>query len=407
MKAVVCKKMFDPQSMTVKENMVIFVEGDKVSSVVPAAQADTAGCEVFDMGDKFVTPGLIDGHVHLTFNGQANPAANWPYMTIGDFTLAALRAASDDLQAGFTSLRVCGDTGFAAEAVRDAIDSGAYDGPRLMTSGGSISTTGGHADDHYGPYLTDHVNKEYVVGDGPDELARAVRYNIKYGADFIKFMSTGGVMSRGTTVGAQQMSYEEMKSICDTAKSYGVITATHAHGTNGIKDAVRAGVTTIEHGMMLDEECIELMKQNGTYLVPTLIAAERIIVKGREIGTPEWAIKKAETVFARATGGFARCMEEGIPICFGTDAATPYNFHGKQAYEFELMNRYGMPVLETLKCATKVNAEMMRKYDTVGSIEPGKFADIAAFDGDPREDITCMTRCVFVMKGGKVCKQSV
>ena len=404
MKAIKCSKMFDSQNGKILENMVIFVEGDKIHSVAPAAEANLEGCEIIDLGDKFVTPGLIDAHVHLSMNGQGNPSATRPYETIGDWTLFALRTAQADLMAGFTSLRVCGDRAFVAESVRNAINKGDHWGPRLMTAGRSIATTGGHADDHYSPYLNDELNTSYGVGDGADELIKCARYNIKHGADFIKFMATGGVMSRGTTVGAQQMTYEEMKAICDTAKMYNMTTSTHAHGTNGIKDAIRAGVTSVEHGMLMDEECIELMKQQGTTLVPTLIAAERIIVMGEKIGTPAWAIEKAKTVFARATWGFKRCIEENIPIAFGTDSGTPHNFHGKQAYEFELLTKHGMTPIQALTAATKTASELLRKQDTVGSIEAGKFADIAAFDGDPTEDITAMTRCAFVMKGGVVYK---
>ena len=171
-----------------------------------------------------------------------------------------------------------------------------------------------------------------------------------------------------------------------------------------IKDAIRAGVTSVEHGMMMDEEGIQLMKEHGTTLVPTIIAAERIIVKGKEAGTPDWAIAKAKQVYDRAHWGFTRCMEEGIPIAFGTDSGTPYNFHGKQAYEFELMVGWGMTPLQALTAATKTASELLRKQDEVGSIEAGKYADVVAFDGDPTEDIKVMTNCTFVMKGGEVYK---
>ena len=339
-------------------------------------------------------------------NGEANPAMTKPYETIADWTLKALQDAHIDLMAGFTALRVVGGNGFADEAVRDAINRGEHWGPRLMTSGCAISTTGGHADDHYGPYLNDEMNTAPAIGDGPDELVKAVRYNIKHGCDMIKYMSTGGVMSLGTTIDSQQMSFEEMKAICDTAKLYNMTIATHAHGTSGIKDAIRAGVTSVEHGMMMDEEGIELMKEHGTTLVPTLIAAERIIVKGKEIGSPDWMIAKAKQVFDSATHNFKRCIEENIPIAFGTDTGTPFNFHGKQAYEFELMCRYGMTPAQALTSATKVGSQLMRKWDQVGSIEPGKFADVVAFDGDPMEEIQAMTRCCFVMKGGEVYREA-
>lgn len=404
-KAVKCSNLFDSQSGTVLHNMVILVDGERIEDVLPEAKAALDGRELIDLSGKFVTPGLIDCHVHLSSSGQGS-GNNKPYETIGMWALTALKNAQSDLMAGFTSLRVCGDKGFVSEAVRDSINKGEHWGPRLMTAGRSIATTGGHADDHFNPYIHDEVNTPNGVGDGPDELIKCVRYNIKHGCDFIKFMATGGVMSRGTTVGAQQMSLAEMKAICDTAKMYGMITATHAHGTSGIKDAIRAGVTSVEHGMMMDEEGIQLMKEYGTTLVPTFIAAERILAKGKEIGTPDWAIAKAQQVYDHAAWGFRRCLEEGIPVAFGTDSGTPHNFHGKQAYEFELMCQNGMTPVQAITAATKTASQLMRKQDEIGSVEKGKFADIAAFDGDPMTDISAMTRCAFVMKGGKVYKNA-
>ena len=404
-KAIKCSKMFDSTTGTVRENVVIYTDGERIEAVLPAAEAKFDGCEVIDLTGKFVTPGLCDCHMHLASNGEGSSMGTAPYQTSGDATLRAVNNIKSDLMAGFTAIRACGDHGFLDVAIRNAVDRGEIPGPRMMVSGCAISSTGGHADSHYNPYIEADAFMSGYAADGPAEMMKAVRYNIKYGADFIKYMSTGGVMSLGTTVGAQQMSFEEMKAICDTAKMYGMTIATHAHGTSGIKDAIRAGVTSVEHGMMMDEEGIELMKEYGTTLVPTLIAAERIVVKGKEIGTPDWAIAKANTVFSHATGVFKRCNEEKIPIAFGTDSGTPFNFHGKQAYEFELMCRYGMTPAEALTAATKTGSELMRKSADIGSIEAGKYADIAAFDGDPMEDITAMTRCTFVMKGGEVYKK--
>ena len=403
-KALQCSKMFDSVNGTVARDVVIFVEGDRITLVEPAATAKLDGCEVIDLTGKFVTPGLIDCHMHIGMNGAGSSLGTKPYTSLGDATMEGLTNVYSDLMAGFTSVRTCGDMGYSDVAIRNAINRGDFAGPRMMVAGSNLSSTGGHSDTHYNPYLHEVEVHSGVAGDGPTEMVKLVRTNIKHGVDFIKFMATGGVMSLGTTVGAQQMSYEEMKAICDTAKMYGMITATHAHGTSGIKDAIRAGVTSVEHGMMMDEEGIQLMKEHGTTLVPTIIAAERIIVKGKEAGTPDWAIAKAKQVYDRAHWGFTRCMEEGIPIAFGTDSGTPYNFHGKQAYEFELMVGWGMTPLQALTAATKTASELLRKQDEVGSIEAGKYADVVAFDGDPTEDIKVMTNCTFVMKGGEVYK---
>ncbi len=403
-KALQCSKMFDSVNGTVVRDVVIFIEGDRITSVEPAATAKLDGCEVIDLTGKFVTPGLIDCHMHIGMNGAGSSLGTKPYTSLGDATMEGLTNVYSDLMAGFTSVRTCGDMGYSDVAIRNAINRGDFAGPRMMVAGSNLSSTGGHSDTHYNPYLHEVEVHSGVAGDGPTEMVKLVRTNIKHGVDFIKFMATGGVMSLGTTVGAQQMSYEEMKAICDTAKMYGMITATHAHGTSGIKDAIRAGVTSVEHGMMMDEEGIQLMKEHGTTLVPTIIAAERIIVKGKEAGTPDWAIAKAKQVYDRAHWGFTRCMEEGIPIAFGTDSGTPYNFHGKQAYEFELMVGWGMTPLQALTAATKTASELLRKQDEVGSIEAGKYADVVAFDGDPTEDIKVMTNCTFVMKGGEVYK---
>ena len=403
-KAIKCSRMFDSTTGTVRENVVIYTDGERIEAVVPADEAKFDGCEVIDLTGKFVTPGLCDCHMHLASNGEGSSMGTAPYQTSGDATLRAVNNVKSDLMAGFTAVRACGDEGFLDVAIRNAVNRGEIPGPRLMVSGCAISSTGGHADSHYNPYIEADAFMSGYAADGPAEMMKAVRFNIKHGADFIKYMSTGGVMSLGTTVGAQQMSFEEMKAICDTAKLYGLTIATHAHGTSGIKDAIRAGVTSVEHGMLMDEEGIELMKEHGTTLVPTLIAAERIITKGKEIGSPDWMIAKAKQVYDRACHNFRRCLEENIPIAFGTDSGTPFNFHGKQTYEFQLMCENGMTPAQAITAATKTASQLMRKWDDIGSIEAGKYADVVAFDGDPMEDITAMTRCCFVMKGGEVYK---
>lgn len=405
-KAIKCSKMFDSANGCVLENVVIFVDGERISDVKPTASAGSLeGCEVIDLTGKFVTPGLIDAHIHAGFTGAGSVAGTRPYNTLGEYTLEGLINLKDELMAGFTSVRTGGDMGYSDVALRDAIDRGDFVGPRMMVSGSHMSPTGGQSDVRYSPYLHEQVVHWGLSSNGPQGMAKLVRINIKHGADYIKFMSTGGVMSPGLTVGAQQMTYEEMKAICDTAKMYGLTTATHAHGTHAINDAIRAGVTSIEHGTMMDEEGIQLMKEHGTYLVPTITAMYRIITDGKSVGTPDWAIAKAKSVAVHHEWVFRRCLEEGIPIAFGTDCGTPCNYHGKQTIEFELMVNYGMTPLQALTAATKTASELMRRNDTIGSIEAGKYADVVAFDEDPRDNIKTMNNCTFIMKGGEVYKR--
>ncbi len=399
-KVLKCTKMFDAENEKVLENVLVFVDGNKVEKVEDFS-ANTDGYELIDLSGKFVTPGLIDCHVHLTGDGEASFGSM--FKTIGDQAFYAMNKAKADLMAGFTTLRSVGDPGFVDVALRNAINRGEVVGPRLSVSGPCLGTTGGHADSHYNPYITETIAMGNIAN-GPAEFMHAARYNIKHGVDLIKFMSTGGVMSLGTTVGAQQMTFEEMKAVCDVANMYGVHTATHAHGTEGIKAAVKAGVTSVEHAMILDDECIEEMAKRGTFLVPTVIAAERIIEKGPEMGVADWAVAKAKQVMATHKEGFNKARKAGVKIAFGTDAATPQNFHGKQGYEFVLLKDFGMTALEALTAATKTASELLRKDKEIGSVTAGKFADIVAFDEDPRDNIETMMNCTFVMKDGTVYK---
>lgn len=402
--AIKCGKLFDGQTQTVQQDVVLFIEGNKITDIQPLNKAgDFAGYEVIDLSDKFVTPGLIDCHGHLGMNGEASGTATMPYQTIPQMTLKGLRMAQATFMAGFTSFRTSGDMGFSDVAVRNAINAGEFMGPRLMVPGPCLGSTGGHADTHYNPYIHEDWALG-LVGDGADQFRRHVRYVIKHGADYVKFMSTGGVMSLGTTLGAQQLTYDEIKAIVETADMYGCTTATHAHGTNGIKDAVRAGVTSVEHGMILDDECIELMVEKGTYHVPTIIAAHQIVTKGPEIGVADWAIKKAQIALDAHKEGFRKGHKAGVKIAFGTDVGTPFNTHGDQAFEFELLTEFGLTPLEALTSATKTASELMRKDDVVGTLEVGKYADVVAFPGDPTEDIKVMMNCCFIMKDGKVYK---
>lgn len=403
-RAIKCGKLFDSQHCKVLEDKVVIIEDKTIYDVIDLREfAQEPDMEVIDLSDKFVTPGLTDLHVHSGMNGEGNDRMDLLHHTPAELTLYSLKNVQQDLYAGFTTLRDCGSQAFVSVALRDAINKGDFEGPRMFVSGYSLGSTGGHADSHYAPGVT-CIAEEHPIIDGPDSARKAARFNLKNGADFLKFMSTGGVMSKGTTLGAQQLCDDEIAAIIEIANLYGVHTATHAHGTNGIKAAVRAGVTTVEHGMILDEEAIQLMLEHGTYLTPTIIAAERICVKGPEMGLTPWMVEKANQALSHHEWGFRQCLERGVPITFGTDSATPYNYHGKQGYEFELLQRFGMDPHKALVAATMTNAKVLGVDKTQGSVEKGKVADLCAWSCDPMEDVKTMQNCLFVMKEGVVVK---
>ena len=403
-KAVKCGKLFDSISCKVLEDKVVIIEDKTIYDVIDLREfAQEPDMEVIDLSDKFVTPGLTDLHVHSGMNGEGNDRMDLLHHTPAELTLYSLKNVQQDLYAGFTTLRDCGSQAFVSVALRDAINKGDFEGPRMFVSGYSLGSTGGHADSHYAPGVT-CTAEEHPIIDGPDSARKAARFNLKNGAEFLKFMSTGGVMSKGTTLGAQQLCDDEIAAIIEIANLYGVHTATHAHGTSGIKAAVRAGVTTVEHGMILDEEAIQLMLEHGTYLTPTIIAAERICVKGPEMGLTPWMVEKANQALSHHEWGFRQCLEKGVPITFGTDSATPYNSHGKQGYEFELLQRFGMDPHKALVAATMTNAKVLGVDKTQGSVEKGKVADLCAWSCDPMEDVKTMQNCLFVMKEGVVVK---
>lgn len=402
--AIKCGKLFDSQNGKVLEDKVVIIEDKTIYDVIDLREfAQEPDMEVIDLSDKFVTPGLTDLHVHSGMNGEGNDRMDLLHHTPAELTLYSLKNVQQDLYAGFTTLRDCGSQAFVSVALRNAINKGDFEGPRMFVSGYALGSTGGHADSHYAPGVT-CTAEEHPIIDGPDSARKAARFNLKNGADFLKFMSTGGVMSKGTTLGAQQLCDDEIAAIIEIANLYGVHTATHAHGTNGIKAAVRAGVTTVEHGMILDEEAIELMLEHGTYLTPTIIAAERICVKGPEMGLTPWMVEKANQALSHHEWGFRQCLEKGVPITFGTDSATPYNYHGKQGYEFELLQRFGMDPHKALVAATMTNAKVLGVDKTQGSVEKGKVADLCAWSCDPMEDVKTMQNCLFVMKEGVVVK---
>lgn len=402
-KVIFCGGLFTATDESVQKDMAIVIEGNKILEIVPAAQAKAIEGEVIDLSDKFVMPGMIDAHCHINMDGNAGITAVCTEQSQGDITIDTVINAKKNLMAGFTSVRDEGDFQFTAIAVRDAVNAGKIAGPRIMTSGMAITGTGGHADSHFSPDVTGKTTLGVVINSA-DEARAAARYNFKYGADQLKIMATGGVMSLGDDPKCSELTFEEMRAAIEIAESRGRITSAHAHGSDGIKIAVRAGITSIEHGMLMDDECVELMAQYGTYLIPTIIAAKNIAEAPQGV-LPGWMVEKAQLVLAGHKENLRKCREANIKIGFGSDAGTSFNYHGQQTVELALMVDFGFTPAQTLIAATRVNSQLMRWDDRVGTLEAGKLADVVAFDASPLEDITTAQKASFVMKDGCVYKK--
>jgi imidazolonepropionase-like amidohydrolase len=373
------------------------IRSDKIASVGADAQIP-AGARVVDLSNATVLPGLIDAHTHITFNpnfGYSRLAISVPREA-----LIGAKNARFTLDAGFTTIRNVGASGFTDVALRDAINAGDVPGPRMLVSGPALSITGGHCDNNLLPF--DYHATEGGVADGVEAVQHKVREIIKYGADLIKVCATGGVLSKGDNPQASQYSIEEMKAIVADAHRLGRKVAAHAHGAEGIRWASEAGVDSIEHGSYIDDAAIAAMKKNGTYLVPTLYLADWFLENAERIATPPDLIAKAKEVLPAARKNVARAFAAGVKVGFGTDAAV-YP-HGLNAHEFAVMVKLGLTPLQAIQSATINNADLLGWSDKVGTIEAGKWADMVAVDGDPLADVTTLERVKFVMKGGEVVK---
>jgi imidazolonepropionase-like amidohydrolase len=399
-----CGSLIDVKTQTVLKNRSIVVEGKKIVAVSEGFLSPAKGDVVINLKDRTVMPGLIDSHVHL--ESETNPGAYLDRFVKnpGDIAYQAYVYAKRNLMAGFTTVRDLGGT-HVVISLRNAINKGLIEGPRIFTAGVTIGTTGGHADDTNGINETfkKDLGPEDGVVNGVADAAKAVRQRYKEGSDLIKITATGGVLSYAKDGAGAQFTDEEIRAIVQTAKDYGYKVAAHAHGKEGMKRAILGGVTSIEHGTFMDEELMELMKKMGTYYVPTVIAG-RSSADSSKIPNyyPEMVAKKAAAIGPVIQGTFAKAYKAGVKIAFGTDAGV--FGHGKNGYEFVLMNEGGMPVLEAIKSATVTAADLLGQSDLIGSIEVGKVADIVAVPGDPVADVKLMTKVNFVMKEGKVYK---
>ncbi|HEX6719909.1 MAG TPA: amidohydrolase family protein [Pyrinomonadaceae bacterium] len=389
-------------------NAVIVVTDNTITAVGTAASVTIpANAKTIDLGDVTLMPGFIDAHTHLIGRVLGDPAGdNAPVRDFESFAaILGVQHARDTLMAGFTTVRNVGASGkFDDMALRKAIDEGWTPGPRMMSAGHAIGIRGGHCDENgFRPGLFDPGIEEGVA-DGPEQIRAAVRYQIKYGADVIKTCATGGVLSEGDAVGATQYSFEELKALVDEANKLERKVAAHAHGTEGIKLAVRAGVSSIEHGSFLDDEGARLMKERGTFLVPTLSAAEAVERAAKTGVLKGLRAEKALAAAAAVRHAIKLAVANKIQIALGTDAGVVP--HGSNAHEFVLMVQWGgMSPMDAIVAGTSSGARLLGWDKKLGTLTPGKWADIVAVSGDPLQNIENMQKIVFVMKNGVIYKQ--
>jgi imidazolonepropionase-like amidohydrolase len=381
-------------------DQAILIEGDRIKEVGPSQAVSShapAGARVLDLSNSTVLPGLIDCHTHLTFD-----PSHTGYAALGISTpreaLYGAKNAKVTVEAGFTTVRNVGAGGYSDIALRDAIDAGDVPGPRMNTAGPGVGVTGGHFDNSLlAPEF--HYSSDSIA-DGVPAITAKVREEVKYGADVIKISATGGVLSKGDSPEATQFSDEEIRAAVTEAHRLGRKVAAHAHGAAGIKQAVLAGVDSIEHASFIDEEAIRLMKEKGTYLVPTLYLSDWFIENYQRMRVPEFMVAKAKVVMPAARQNIARAFKAGVKVAFGTDAAV-YP-HGMNAREFAVMVKLGLTPMQSIQAATVNAADLLGWSDRVGSIEAGRLADIVAVSGDPLADVTTLEHITFVMKGGQV-----
>ncbi len=393
-------QLIDVTTGKLLKDQLIVVQGDKILSVDDAASVTLpAGADVIDLAAYTVLPGLIDMHDHLTgdhrFHGYQGLGISVPRET-----LYGVLNARKTLDAGFTTVRNVGASAYSDVALRDAINAGEIVGPRLRVSGPALGITGGHCDNNLLP--PEYKDRGEGVADGPWAVRTKVREVIKGGADLIKFCATGGVLSKGDSVGGQQYTLEEMQALVAEAHQHDRKVAAHAHGAEGIKTAIIAGVDSIEHGSLIDEEGIELAKEYGTFLVMDIYNDTFILEHGAAVGMLPESLEKERQIGQLQRDNFRKAFEAGVRMAFGSDGAVyPHGDNGKQ---FAYMVEYGMSPMQAIQAATMDAAELLGWPDTVGAIEAGYFADIIAVKGNPLQNVTLLEDVQFVMKGGVIYK---
>jgi imidazolonepropionase-like amidohydrolase len=401
---ILCGKLVDTKAGKINAKKTILVKENKIVDVMDGYIMPKAG-NLIDLRDKVVMPGLIDFHVHIEQEFSARTRIESYILNEADVAFNSVGFAKTTLLNGFTTVRDLGGTGVNI-SIRNAINNGKIPGPRVFTAGKALATTGGHADPTNGSsrkLIGNPGPKEGVVNSVAD-AKKAVRQRYKNGADCIKITATGGVLSVAKSGDNPQFTVEEVKTICDTAKDYGMHVAAHAHGDEGMQRAIIGGVKTIEHGTYMSDETMELMKKHNAYLVPTITAGKEVAEKAKIKGFyPDIVVPKALAVGPQIQGTFARAYKKGVGIAFGTDAGV--FAHGNNGKEFAFMTQAGMPAMEAIQSATITNATLLKMENELGQIKKGFLADIIAVNDDPTKEISTMENVVFVMKNGEVYKK--
>ena len=406
LKAIKAGKMIDVVNGTILLNQIILIDSNKIIDIGPSLSIPK-NAEVIDLSNATVLPGLMDCHTHLTWEPGDNYYEDIFRKTPIDYAVRAPIYLKHTLEAGFTMCRDVGSDQLIDISLRDAVNDGSIVGPRMLVATFCIGATGGHVDlTGFNPNIDWRYNKDYTgVADGVEELRKRVRNNIKWGADVIKFAATAGVLSEEESVGAAQYSLEEMKAIVDEAHRWGKRVAAHAHGTEGIKLAIEAGVTSIEHGSLIDDEGIRMMKEKGTWLVADIYNDDYILSEYSKKGYPEKILNKERMIGKLQRENFQKAVKAGVKIAYGTDAGVyPHGWNGKQ---FFYMVKYGLTPMQAIQSATINAADLMGWKEKTGSLTKGKLADIIAVEKNPLEDITILEHVKFVMKDGVIYKNEL